>query len=306
MKILDNRRYLKNKHLYSKKTEPAAKSTFKDTLSLLALFLSVLATVLSFTGYGVALATNIVFSIPHEPIFQSTFELLELSVWAVTSLYSKAGEISFKSTYITLLSESIFGGLILLASWFITYGIIKLPSVRSASAKKLDSLKRKILVPPSEKVPFRIVVLQGLLGFATYVVAMPLIVTFLLYLFLTLTFIMPIISLIGEAAAERHLKEYVIEPTRCQPLQGRIERIDTFNEKAKKKSNEKVALCLSIKLPREIEFQGREAVTTSSSIVLFDPDTGKVQRIPLRNAIIETVGELRPTREETSPTNHLR
>lgn len=57
------------------------------TIGFFLTVLSILGTFLTLVGFGVATAASDIFGMPHESLFGSPFELLELSAWAVQQFF---------------------------------------------------------------------------------------------------------------------------------------------------------------------------------------------------------------------------
>lgn len=262
------------------------KTGFKDKLTAAVLFASLVATALTFIGYGVAAAANSAFNIPHEALFQSPFELIELSVWAIAQFISWAGSLTFNSLYIKLLYRALFIAFIFFVAWLFTYALIKLPSTRKKYSEKVIAWRKSLLTTPHENVPWKLVFLQAAAAAASFILATPLIAMFVLYVLIACGILMPAVSLVGMTSAEKHIQDYVVGPERCQPLMNRVYRL-----KHQGHDDDKVATCLVVILGKN-EYRGREVLTTSSATLLFLPDSGKVVRIPLNRATVETVGAL--------------
>jgi len=286
MKIISKERNFKAAKPDPQLNGPQAKSALKENLTMLVLFLSVLGTLLTFLGYGVAVGANMAFNLPHESLFQSPFELVQLSVWVITELTSKATEFSFRLKYVELLYDGLFAGGIALFAWLIACSLIKLPKLRRACSNGAYRIRRKFIVAPGPDVPFWLMSLQGICGAVVFVVTMPLLIIGFFYLIFVFVVLMPAVSLIGIAAATNHINEYVVGPKKCHSLRDRNVRLAPAT---KDKDGEKGATCLSIHVPKDGVVKGREVFSTSSATLIFSSATGITRRVPLRDAIIETI-----------------
>jgi ABC-type multidrug transport system fused ATPase/permease subunit len=99
---------------------------------------------------------------------------------------------------------------------------------------------------------------------------------------------------IGINAAQKYADEYVYRPTSCVPhLTQREykERYKSYEQFLGKGSTEKFATCVTVQSVdgRKIfKRTGRLVFSTSGAMVLYYPDTGKAERIPLVDMTVQT------------------
>jgi hypothetical protein len=91
------------------------KRTTKDVLAALTAFFGLMYIFLALIGYGVSLAFESIFNIPHSQLYESPFELIDLSSLAVVQLVFGATEIIDRSLPLLKNMYSRSYGLILFA-----------------------------------------------------------------------------------------------------------------------------------------------------------------------------------------------
>ncbi|MEW6371336.1 MAG: hypothetical protein AB1584_10395 [Pseudomonadota bacterium] len=271
------------------RNKPAAvpeKRRTRDYILVIAAIMSLLATFLTLVGYGLTLSI-LQFNLPHETLFSSTLDLLDLSCWMVLyffegffrmSLLKEAMEylISLWWTIPSLFVVLFSCGLYLkyqpripffparpktLAGWF--------RFRREASVRRL-ALQTGAY---SLVVPATFVVLS-ILGAAAIVFAALLLAN---------------APMIGMSAGERYIKEYVVEPEQCAPPRTRLGRIES---PPKTDTTARRASCVRVRNERGLCEQGRVVFATTSAILLFDPATGHAFRVPTKDAVIDTLATL--------------
>ncbi|HAV37324.1 MAG TPA: hypothetical protein DCX52_13400 [Massilia sp.] len=94
---------------------------------------------------------------------------------------------------------------------------------------------------------------------------------------------------LGMFAGERYIAEYVVGPAHCAPARTRLERLEPAPRKGKV---HKHANCVRIRTERGLCQQGRVVFATTSAILLFDPATGHLSRVPTKGAVIDTLARL--------------
>lgn len=263
------------------------KSSLKDKLTTLALVISLIATTLALVGYGVAVGANIEFDIPHEMLFQSPFELLELSVWAISRLVALTAVFSPAALYIQSFPRAVAVGAIVFFTVLIAYAAIKLPDPAKRYQSKIKRWREKILALPHKNTPLAVVLLQATIGGILAIFIAPIAVVLLALAVVSLAIFMPAIAFIGVQAFQTHLEDNVIKPDSCQPILNR-----TYRMKREARSLIDKATCLSITVGNHSPIVGREILSTSSATLLFDPASGQVWRLPLRNALVKTIDTL--------------
>ena len=270
------------------KTKPAAseKRRTRDYILVIAAILSLLATFLTLVGYGLTLSI-LQFNLPHEVLFGSTLDLLDLSLWMVVYFFEGFFRMSLLKEamdYLINLWWTIPSLFVFLFSsgLYLKYR----PRGPYLPARKLDwanwfRFRREASVRTlalqfgaySLVVPVAFIVLS-VCGTAAIVFAALLLAN---------------APIIGMSAGERYIKEYVVEPEQCAPPRTRLERI---KPRPKTEGAAKLANCVRVRNERGLCEQGRVVFATTSAIVLYEPATGHAFRVPTKDAVIDTLATL--------------
>lgn len=255
--------------------------------------LSLLGIVGALLGYGVAAAMQIRFTIPHETLFTSPFELIELSVAAIMQFFERFSTVDLlRDLYAPMIADllptaGIFAGIWLLIAAAITFR----RHVGVATASLSSGLKRWLSVKNEQRTPlYNWIVLscKGLGFVAAFLLGMPLVMWVLLMIVLTALFVLSMLPVIGMSAAGLYLDKYVIVPEHCAPLRNRA----YLMKPASGQVSRPYAICVRVENPRLEAAQGRLIFATSSAIVLFDPIKGIVTRVPAKDARVTLLGNL--------------
>jgi hypothetical protein len=254
--------------------------------------------ILGALGYGVALSVDTVLGIPHTQVFSSSMELLELSVWAVSHVI-----VEFGSAFTRLNADGTLAKIpwLSLAFFFVFWSLLAgykwLQSPRSSTTNNTvtSTLRQLVNMPDPNRETYWFLLRRA--GFYAVVSNTGWVFATIVALvgFQVLCFFVAFIPILGSAAGERHIMDYVIKPNRCAPLLDRKVRLSNT-----KRSNENQAQCVLVKKGDNVIEQGRTVFSTSGAIVLYNPQTGTVRRVPTNDAIVEWVGTL-PGEETTLP-----
>jgi hypothetical protein len=265
------------------------KSTSKrELLSFSLTVLSLLGTALTLVGYGVALSVD-QFGIPPESLFSSPFEIISLSVWGVLQFFTSVSKISFLAYYRDVLSQLLpilVGGFIAIGS---VYFFARLQPHVERIRQRRPRLAKYVAPPKREDGP-AIFSLKLLAYFLLFWLTLPALYLGTAVLFTVTSFLLAMAPYMGIAAGNAHIKKDVLAPTACLPLYTREQRLNP-DPKVHPTS---YANCISIKTDRmQQDLRGRVIFTTSSSVVLFDPDTGIATRMMIKDATIQAIDSLR-------------
>lgn len=265
-------------------------SRFASTLAPFAAFLALATIALSLLGYGVALAVENSFDIPHAQIFSSTTDLLSLSTWAVVEVFPIDFLAILKSIHHQVWPYALLVSLACIAIWIMA---IKRIDPKKIVARHTQKLRQR---SPKEKERFfiQLTPLAGLAGFVWMYGF------YLLVAAIAVVLVIAVVSIpaIGLSAGEKFLHKSVIEPEQCVPLRDLATRRKAYEVEEKRKASGQPkhmvlgANCVQIVRDGKIVTAGRVAISTTEYLVLFDPATGKVQRVPTKDAIVEPIGNL--------------
>ena len=273
----------------------------RETVTLFIAVISLIGVVLTLAGLDVALAVEAQFGIPHALLLQSPFDLLDLSVIAVTELIvGSGGAYSDWGLYAKAAVNSLPVVTVVVVGWIILAVVARL-LVKSKWQPETRTWFRRLLEKPSlrrESMAFATLraMWYGLIVFAGSLLG-TLIAVLVLAVAGTMLAIIPIVSL---QAGESYIEKYVVGPERCYPLANRVERLQRLARnkqpsETKEGKVDRVAYCVLVRNTEKLVAQGRVVFGSSSALVLFDPETGTVRSVSVSGLIVETIGELSKT-----------
>lgn len=259
---------------------------------------SLFAVALSLLGTGVAMAIESVLGIPHSTVLNSPFDALELSTTAVMRGLSHLEFVFNADIYIDtmLASLPIFGAIVVGCTLLaILYGFFYRRRSTRGKSNWLAKLIRKPN-PPTDSIGLTLQ--RGALIGAFGVVLLQAGIFIVLILMIIAASILSVLPLVGFETGRAYLYEYVISAEHCVPVLDRPKKIARWKEDQEmRKSGERRksipgATCVAIKRQGSEPLYGRVALSTSAAIVLYDPASGIASRVPIADAIIESVNAL--------------
>jgi hypothetical protein len=261
--------------------KPASK---RELLSLCLALLSLLGTFLTLVGYGVALSVS-QFGLPPESLFNTPFEIIGLSVWGILYFFNNIGKFSFLAYYQEMIGQlwpALICGLIGIGS---VYFFAKLQPNIERIRKRFPRLA-KYAARPKRQDGLTVLVQKLLLFFMLFWLTIPILFLLPVLLFTVASFLLSMAPFIGMSAGNDHIKNDVLAPAVCMPLSNRQQRL----KPAQRTPHINYANCISIKTDRMPEdLRGRVVFSTSSSVILFDPDSGIAVRMPTKDATIQAI-----------------
>ena len=246
---------------------------------------SLLAIILASLGYGISLAVEAEFGIPHATVFTSAFELLDLSSVAImaivntgtTAVWSVDGFLKLASK-IWVLAVFLFGvwALLLLSvrdwRWPVKkFTILRRDQTWLRTPTRGDSWKQffQSFIWPT---------IGTFLGFAV------------LWLVWAAIFSAPVLLAalpsIGYGLGKAHIKEWIIGAETCVPLATREAR---QKPKPIPQKTLRSVDCVALTKEGKTIAEGLVVLATSSSIVLYNPTTGAARRERTDGVSIEAV-----------------
>lgn len=276
-------------------TQKAAESTggggVFSVASLLAT-VSFLGVLLALLGYGVALAAEGRFGMPRAQLIDSTMDMLDLSTWAVLRLVS-TGFAAFASLtlYYKLLIAMIPSAILLVLGWILAAGLL---SWRSKRRQKAASAPPSVSKPNDKAFSFW-VALGRTWWIPASIIVTPILTLLGLAALIGAVTVLAIVPVLGMSAGEAHIDEYVVGPERCVSVKNQAERKAALlqSDDTSKKEQTAGAQCVSIKFTEgDTEIRGRVVFALSKAVILYDPKTGSVKRVPTESAIVEVISSL--------------
>jgi hypothetical protein len=264
-------------------------------LTTFVTIVSIVGTVLILLGQGVAMAVEAAIPIPHHLLVSSPFDLIELSIWVITEGFAGWERIPMTPLYLAMLAKL---ALLIFSAWALVLIIyFSRHKLRALWESHLVRAIRAANPQPSRKDGARMLIVKtgGLTAGLT--AALSLVPVALILLIMTAMSFMALLPLIGFDAGKAYIVGNVLRPKRCAPLLTR-EQILAANKNGAKV--EQYAQCVAISNDRRRLGRGRVVLTTSSAMILFDPDTGQSWRVPTKDTLVEIVDTLSPNASPVS------
>ncbi|MEO8021378.1 hypothetical protein [Polaromonas sp.] len=262
---------------------------------------SVSGIVLALLGYGVALAVQTRFGLPHPLTFSSTLELFNLGCWAVVQILAD----SFNFSVIWNAVRELWA-----TTWPMTVAVVVFAIVSALTLRLIVVIIRKSrpwlsnltgragsgdgingFFTRNPRILRTLAILAGSLGL---VIGTPLLMAFSLVALVFLCALLALIPSVGLTVGKAYLDDWVIRPTVCMPVLNRDALIAKRAAKPAPSASLKTyaAHCIAIVRAKEEIDRGRVIFATTSAVILFDPRNGDVRRVPLQDATVKVIGEL--------------
>ncbi|MFA7293582.1 MAG: hypothetical protein WC023_15190 [Rhodocyclaceae bacterium] len=240
--------------------------------------------ILMLLGYGVSLAVEGKFGIPHATVFESGFELLDLASIVFFQLIPALGKLlgtwqTYHDAYEHLVPLLVVMGV----AWagFALWGLrhrIYLKSHGNERAKPTEIERRRSYVLKH----------SAMLLFIGFSPLFSLFGVFLIQVVMVALFMVPYV---GYVAGNAYIDEQILKPDICMPLIDlKQRRSGSQSSNTANTASQTVAQCVSVR-KGDVIAEGRVVFATSKAIVLYRPD-GFVQRLPLLDSVIEVVPSL--------------
>ncbi|RZL92407.1 MAG: hypothetical protein EOP76_11645 [Variovorax sp.] len=255
-------------------------------LTVVLAFASASGIILALLGYGVALAVEARFGLPHTFTFNSTLDLFSLGTWAIADLLTGSYSWSSWAFYKDVLVRSarvlmpVFVmcliGFVLFWAWLSASRRLsrRHPQQKLRAAKVVfkRNARQKSWVVSGSIFLFSSIVTTLLIPVAAIGIAA------LTFVFCVLAAVLPGIGL---TAGKSHIDKWVVQPTSCHSNAPEVARAPG-----------PMANCLSIKRADNSVEKGRVVFATSTSVILYDPSTGHAKRLGIEGSVITTISAL--------------
>ena len=260
--------------------------------------ISAVSLILTLLGYGVALAVEIMFGMPHETVYSSVLDLIGLSVYAINSVLLRLGEITWQP----LFDKAWPAGLGAAACMFAFLSFLALLHVHRGRVRGRTPRFWRYFKPPTAQDSGR-----QLLGksavfsslFGGIVFATPFFIVSAVMVIMVLISIIPVLGL---KLGQHYLREFVVTPLACVPVVPRQAMLQAPSSLKKTAPTLPAANCVTLLKDGTPVASGRVVVSTSTAIVLFEPDSGSVRRVPVGELTVLPTGTLPPASKPESDT----
>lgn len=248
--------------------------------------ISAISLTLTLLGYGVAMAVETTFGIPHQTVYTSILDLLGLSVYAMISVVLGIDAIKWQP----MLEQAWPIGLVATAGMFIFIcGPLYSGTRQAKTLMGPNSFWRYFWRPTKHDSSGRLlakeVIKSGLLG--GFIFISPLLVAGGLLFTVILISIVPIF---GIQLGTLYFRKFVISPATCEPVRAHAALLQVLSTPRKKNVPViSTANCVALFKDATRVAIGRVVVSTPSAIVLFEPVSGSTQRVPIGELTVQVV-----------------
>lgn len=259
------------------------------TVGRLLTLASFVGLVLAMLGYGVALAAEGRFGIPRAQLIDSTMDMWELSTWAVLQVAARGFTVlGDPSIYVKALQGIWPLATVILIGWLVLLAFLMFYG-RSKKVPRRTSKKRHEQQQDIASVGYA---LKKTWFIPASVLATPLALVLGILAIIAVTTLLTIVPIVGMSAGEAHIDKFVVAPKVCFPVATREHRLEQ-QKKSEQPSGETGAQCVAVRFVEgDVQVKGRVVFALSKTLLLYDPATGAVLRVPTANAIIEVVSTL--------------
>lgn len=307
-------------------TPTSSQSTKRFTWAPIVTVLVPLASLaLVLLGYGFALAVESQFGVSHSLFIESVLDYLHLSVHVIAIFPERLTWPDFIQQVLKFYGELRPFGLgmavlvlaLCLYSWLVRIAQKYAWSERFIRRAKVaaDAVQRRCPLCHRWGCVFVHFWRSKAGRFATVSLALiasfPIMAVGVAFVLLSIVVVMySLLPLIGYAAGQAHLQRWVVAPEICTPVASRMQRMgvvtshNTSPEDPQSGKKSDMASCVRVlrKDAPEGAEQGRIVVATSQWLVLFDPHTGAVWRVPVKEARVDVVATLIPAKPSSAPS----
>jgi len=241
-------------------------------------------------GYGISLGIADALHIGYGQVTTSAYDAISLGWIAYIALpLEKLTKLNITSAFEANLYASILIAVITSTLYFGKILLTKFPQLKQKFFCTISHLK----IPDDTKILDQNGFIHFLRGglYVAFLSSLPAIcMIFLQGMFVLLISIPFFAAYIGLSAGVNYVQDFIIKPEVCTPLQNREQRLKTPS-----KELGQTVKCSSISsYDGKFIAKGREVISNSEFILLYQPDTGKALRVGLKDqpTIITSVDSL--------------
>lgn len=255
--------------------------------------LSTLALVL--LGYGYTLAVQAVFGIDAALVADSVPDYLRLSAHVLVHFVAGVSEASqrwetYERLYVDMWPQLLIG----VTAWVLFF-VVWLPwawwgqrfaALNAADTRQAKRLQWLVRAPRT---------VWWAIGSLALIVGWPLVSLALAVLAVMLVgFVFSLLPWIGYEVGKSSLLQWVVEPAECVSVRSRDQRLVESLRPPEGTRNVAGVECVCLEKDGKEIARGRLVASTAEAVILFDPLTGVVQRIPVGNAQVRAIQTLTP------------
>jgi hypothetical protein len=252
----------------------------------LAAVVSLLGLALALLGYGVSLAAEAVFGMPHSVIFDSSFELIDLASVALAQMGARSIRLLLDIDTLLAIYRLTWPVLLLMAA--VVAGMLWVLSPKVI--QWLTSRKTTKLATPAQ-APRMSPHWRFGLGLLAVIPGVPLVMMLMLAVMTIVFVLLSFIPMMGVVAGTAYIDEWVLQPGQCFPLVNLPERLRA-PKPDEGRSSTKVTHCIAVVKDGRALARGRVVFMSAKAAILFDPADGTVRKVPIADAVVEVLPAL--------------
>lgn len=253
--------------------------------------ISAVSLILTLLGYGVTLAVEIEFGVPHETVYSSVLDLIGLSAYAILSMILGIGKVKWQPLVelVWMPSIGVAGGLFILISVLVWLRAYK-PRIVTRTA-----LLRGYFHLPTPHDSSRQLLGKGAIGSGLFGVLFWISPFFIVAALMVTMVLISIIPIFGMQMGNYYLHEFVVQPAKCVPVRPRTALLQAWSVRRKNETSQaSAASCVDLVKDGKRVASGRVVVSTTTVILLFDPDSGATRRVPISELTVQAVDTVKP------------
>ena len=256
-----------SQHQQAPATKAVEKKSSKPfSLVWLSSLVATISLIMVLLGYGVSLAIETKFGLPHALLFESTTEVIDLASIAIMELVRNGGQIGQYFDFASRIYSDSWP--ILPVSAVVVFCIFGWSEWKGKPSKPRGSH----VAPKKDRwwpLPTSLAVCIGL---------MPLIAALMVFATAAAGALIGVVPMMGHGAGLAYMEHWVIEPKECRP------------EKPQAGSGP-YADCVVVMKDKEELGRGRVVLATSKALVLWVPGQ-HAQRVPTADAAVSAISKL--------------
>lgn len=271
-------------------TTDVKKGTSKVTWGIT--IISAISLTLTLLGYGVSLAVETTFGIPHETVYASVTDLIGLSLYAVIPALMGLGKLTWGPLFQQAWPPSLIGA----GVCFFMF-LCALVFSRYLKDRTGDGMKRffRVVALPVEQSSTKLLAGKGLIGSILFGGVMFITPFVMVAALMTSIVLISTVPMIGMQLGENYLHEFVTAPTACLPVRTRTTLMRAWSARQQQKAAPaSAATCVTLLKDKDRVASGRVIVSTSTTILLFEPVSGSTRRVPINLLTVVPIDTVPP------------
>lgn len=259
--------------------------------------ISSITLILTLLGYGVSMAVESMFAIPHQSVYSSPLDLIGLSFYAIVPAVLGVGKIAWQP----ILALAWQPALIVATGLLLFSCLLIYLKKRHERANNNPNLFSRYFSPPKKSDSTGRLLGKATIG-SVFVGGLVFVTPFLMAgAFVGAIILISIVPMFGMQLGAEYFRKFVVTPIQCEPVKSRSNLMDKWAAPEKKStSTASTANCVALLKDGKRLANGRVIVSTPTSTVLFEPDSGLTWRVPIGDLIVLPIDAI-PTSSQQEP-----